>query len=71
MAYAASTRGSDFGLGDRFAALLGSVKTGLERRRIFKQTLVELNALSTRELSDLGLSRTSIRNVAREAAYGK
>jgi uncharacterized protein YjiS (DUF1127 family) len=30
----------------------------------------ELNALSDRELADIGLSRSSVREVAREAIYG-
>lgn len=39
--------------------------------RVFKTTLAELNSLSSRELNDLGLSRSSLRSVAYEAAYKK
>lgn len=54
-----------------FGSILQTVKAGLQRRAIFRQTIAELNALSARDLGDLGISRASIRQVAREAAYGK
>lgn len=40
------------------------------KRRVYRQTLRELNALSAREMADLGLNRSMIRSVAYEAAYG-
>lgn len=70
MAQAVYTQTSDLGLG-RFGALVQTVKVAMQRRAIFKQTVAELNALSARELGDLGLSRSNIRSVAFEAAYGK
>ena len=39
--------------------------------RKYLATYDELNSLSDRELADLNLSRLSIRDVAREAVYGK
>jgi uncharacterized protein YjiS (DUF1127 family) len=54
---------------DRLAALMVGVKDLIARRRVFNQTLFELNQLSDRDLSDLGLSRANIADVAREAAY--
>ncbi|HBD91870.1 MAG TPA: hypothetical protein DC061_15545 [Gemmobacter sp.] len=48
-----------------------AVKTVLVRRAIFKQTVRELNKLSTRELADLGIHRSMIHRLAQEAAYGK
>ncbi len=71
MAYVNSTRVASNGLADRFAALVKSVKTALNKRRIYSQTVRELNALSDRELSDLGMHKSMIADVAREAAYGK
>lgn len=65
----AITRGNELQL-DGFAAIVRSIKTAIERRRVFKQTVAELNLLTARELGDLGISRGSIRSVAREAAYG-
>jgi uncharacterized protein YjiS (DUF1127 family) len=41
------------------------------RRAIYRQTLRELNALSGRELADLGIHRSMITRLAQEAAYGK
>jgi uncharacterized protein YjiS (DUF1127 family) len=38
--------------------------------RKYLATYDELNALSDRELTDLGLSRLDVRDVAREAVYG-
>jgi uncharacterized protein YjiS (DUF1127 family) len=38
--------------------------------RLYRQTLAELDALSNRELRDLGLSRLSIRQVAYDSVYG-
>lgn len=37
--------------------------------RKYLATYDELNALSDRELADLGLSRLNVRDVAREAVY--
>ena len=36
---------------------------------IFRNTFHELNALSDRELADLGLARSDIKRVAQDAAY--
>ena len=42
-----------------------------QRRRVYIQTMTELNALTDRELADLGLHRLMIPAVAKDAAYGK
>lgn len=54
-----------------FGNILEALKVNLQRRAIYRQTVAELTALSSRDLGDLGISRSSIRQVAREAAYGK
>ena len=41
------------------------------RWRLFRRTYAELDALSTRELDDLGISRSMITRLAYEAAYGR
>jgi len=51
--------------------LLARLREALQRRQIFTRTMRELNGLTTRELSDLGLTRSMISWVALEAAYGK
>jgi uncharacterized protein YjiS (DUF1127 family) len=70
MAYANNSRTASLGLADRFAALVATVKAKAAKRRIYETTVRELNALTDRELTDLGISRLSIEDVARVAAYG-
>lgn len=55
----------------RNPGFIGALKTAIARRRLYAVTLAELNQLNDRELADLGMSRLSIAEVAREAAYGK
>ena len=43
----------------------------LAKRRIYRATFSELSGLSARELADLGMSRSCIRRVAIETAYGQ
>jgi len=50
------------------AGLFGRIAGAFVRRRIYKRTYAELNALTTRELDDLGISRSMISRLAREAA---
>ena len=47
------------------------LKIWLARRKIYRQTFKELNQLTDYELSDLGLNRGTVYDVAHEAAYGK
>jgi len=54
-------------LADAFRAL----GDGWSRWRVYMRTYNELNALSTRELNDLGISRSMITRLAYEAAYGR
>ena len=58
-------------LRDRIAARVAAVRGSWGRWRVYRRTLDELNALDNRDLADLGLSRSMIRGVALEAAYGK
>ena len=51
--------------------LIQAFKAAFTRRQIYVRTLTELRDLSDRDLNDLGLSRSGITSVAREAAYGK
>jgi uncharacterized protein YjiS (DUF1127 family) len=41
------------------------------QNREYRVTVRELRALTTRELNDLGISRSMIASIAAEAAYGK
>ena len=58
-------------LADRFGSLFAGVKAAMARRRIYDQTVRVLRALTDRELTDLGISRSMIASIATEAAYGK
>ncbi|MEM9240866.1 MAG: DUF1127 domain-containing protein [Pseudomonadota bacterium] len=40
------------------------------RHRAFRDTFVEMNALSDRELADLGLHRSMLKGIAWQAVYG-
>jgi len=66
-----ATRIAPLGLGDRIASALSSIKDAARRRAVYRQTLRELNALSARDLHDLGIHKSMIGRIAREAAYGK
>lgn len=71
MAYVNSTRSTHVSFLDRFAAVVKIVKDAVERRRVYNETLFELSNLSDRDLADLGLSRASISDVAKAAAYNQ
>jgi uncharacterized protein YjiS (DUF1127 family) len=53
---------------DRLEVLNDSARQRLVRHRVYRATLTELNSLTDRELSDLGLRRGMLRKLAREAA---
>lgn len=71
MAYVNSTRIAHNGFADRLNAVVAFAKTALQRRRVYAQTVRELNSLTGRELADLGISASQITSIAKEAAYGK
>jgi uncharacterized protein YjiS (DUF1127 family) len=71
MALLNATRSGSFSLGARVQATLAALQQSLNRRAVYRRTLRELNALSPRELADLGLHAALIEQVAHEAAYGK
>lgn len=71
MAYVNNSRAISLGLTDRLAAMIASYKAQRAQRAIYDRTVYELNHLTDRELSDLGIARISIRDVAQVAAYGK
>lgn len=49
------------------AALAGRVRAWVLRRMEIERTFNELNALTDRELADLGFSRFDLRRLARES----
>jgi len=54
----------------RIAAYRTHMVEAYTKRKVYRTTLSELRGLSTRELDDLGLSPSTIKAVAYEAAYG-
>jgi uncharacterized protein YjiS (DUF1127 family) len=56
-------------LGTWFRDLRANLGERVARYRTYRTTLNELASLSDRDLSDLGLHRAMIADVAREAAY--
>jgi hypothetical protein len=56
---------------DRLSGLGATLSDKMAKRKVFLTTLRELQSLSNRDLADLGLSRSSLRGIALEAAYGK
>ncbi|MFT3974638.1 MAG: DUF1127 domain-containing protein [Amaricoccus sp.] len=65
MAHALNTTAALNGLG-----LIDRARTVISQYRTYRQTLTELQSLSARDLADLGLTRSNLRDVARESAYG-
>ncbi|MCB2109840.1 MAG: DUF1127 domain-containing protein [Defluviimonas sp.] len=70
MAYLYIARGVEHVIGERINAFLEGIRENRLRRRVYRQTLNELSALSDRDLADLGMHRSLIPGIAREAAYG-
>jgi uncharacterized protein YjiS (DUF1127 family) len=66
-----STNIASNGLVDRLLSSFPSLAKSLAKRRLYAQTVFELNQLTDRELADLGISRLAISDLAREAANGK
>lgn len=71
MAYATEIRTAQAGIADKLAAWWKDLQEVRTQRKLFHETVRELNALSGRELADLGISRSEIRHVAWHATYGK
>lgn len=52
------------------AQMTQAIRAKYAQYRVYRETLNELNALSGRELADLGLNRSMLKRIALEAAYG-
>ncbi len=53
-----------------FSVLVWHLRASAAQRRAYNRTLRELQALSNRDLADLGFHYSEIPRIAREAAYG-
>ncbi len=52
------------------AGFFAKIRKAMADYRLYRATLEELDQLSDRDLSDLGISRASVRDIARESVYG-
>lgn len=71
MTYNTDTGLAGFSFAQRFSALKVELAEKAAKRKVYRTTLKELSDLSDRDLTDLGLSRSMIKGIALEAAYGK
>lgn len=70
MAYETNSLGAvGNGIMDRVNTLIAEYRAKAARRKVYRNTLRELSALSHRELCDLGLNHSEIKRVAYQAAY--
>lgn len=58
------------GLRGRLLAAMQRMQENRARKAVYRQTVRELNSLTTRDLDDLGISRSMITRLAHEAAWG-
>lgn len=70
MAYAHQSRFTHSAFGECLRRVVDVTRDSLERRRVYRRTIVELSALEACDLADLGIDRSMIRRLALEAAYG-
>lgn len=68
MAFASHTAHSHTGFAGTLDTLRARLVAWVARRAVYTQTYNELSALNNRELADLGISRSEIKYIAREAA---
>lgn len=58
------------GLLSNFATLFATLSEKRARGSEYRRIVRELSAMSERDLADVGISRLSIRDIARESVYG-
>ncbi len=70
MAYATNTRAFGATLSQRISEARAALADRYAKYSTYKATLNELAALTDRDLTDLGISRSMIQSIATQAAYG-
>ena len=68
MAFITENRTAAVTLADRFAAFAANVSAAYAQRKLYRATFHELEALSDRDLADLGIHRSMIKSIALEAS---
>lgn len=70
MAYTSQTRAPiQSAFNSRADGILAALRIRFDRWNLYRRTLNEMQALSNRELADLGLHRSELRRVAWQAVY--
>ena len=69
MAYTTETRSA--GLGQRISAFRASLADRIAKNKTYRSTYNELQALTDRDLADLGIARSMINRIAIEASETK
>ncbi|PHP29417.1 DUF1127 domain-containing protein [Limimaricola cinnabarinus] len=69
MAYTTDTRSA--GLGQRIANLRVTLADRVAKNKIYRSTYNELQALTDRDLADLGISRSMIKRIAIEVSQAR
>ncbi|MCS5601933.1 MAG: DUF1127 domain-containing protein [Paracoccus sp. (in: a-proteobacteria)] len=62
---------AETGLRTRLLNAVQRMQENRARRAVYRQTVRELNALTARDLDDLGINRSMITRLAHEAAWGE
>ena len=71
MAYVSASHSRASGVFAPLADAIASLRAAWARSRVYVRTYNELNMLTSRDLADLGISRSMISRLAYEAAYGR
>jgi len=71
MAYVANVSVAPSNVFGAVAKFFASLEQKIAAYRLYKVTVNELRALSSRELADLGISESDIPYLAQQAAYGR
>ncbi|OSP54931.1 DUF1127 domain-containing protein [Pseudoruegeria sp. SK021] len=69
MALANDFRAYDSSFSGRIRGLLSNIKERRSRVAAYNKTVNELNSFSNRELTDIGIHRTDIAEIARRHAF--
>lgn len=61
---------AESGIRAKLSSVIARIQDNRARAAVYRQTIRELNALTARDLADLGIHRSMISRIAHEAAYG-
>ncbi|GGE36502.1 DUF1127 domain-containing protein [Actibacterium pelagium] len=70
MAHAAQTAYSGLSIAGYISQAIANFRENLATRKLYLDTINELQSLDDRDLADIGISRGQIEDIARAHAYG-